>query len=74
MSNADWLLDLPAIRREFRALRSANNFGDARRASSVRFSRLDLDPAKRGGLLQFTFINMIRAGEVADGQSSGVLI
>jgi hypothetical protein len=71
MTDADGFLDLPAIRREFRGMGFANHFGDAGRAACARFPCLDLNPAKGGGLLKLPFINMKRAGEVADGQSSG---
>ena len=74
MTNADAFLDLPAIRREFRCMSFANSFDDARRAACARFPRLDLNPAEGGGLLQFPFPNAKRAGEVADGQNSGVLV
>jgi hypothetical protein len=68
----DWLLDLPAVRREFRGLRFANFADDARRAACARLAHFDLDPAKRGGLLDLPFPHAERAGEVTDGQSSGV--
>ena len=50
----------------------ANSFDDARRAASARFLRLDLNPAKRGGLLDLPFPHAERAGEFTHGQSSGV--
>jgi len=74
MPNADGLLDLPAKWREFRCMSFANSFDDAGRAACGRLLRLDLNPAKRGGLLQFPFLNAKRAGKVADSHSIGVLV
>jgi hypothetical protein len=59
MPNADGFLDLPAIRREFCALRFANCFGDAGRAARARLARLDLNPAKGGGFLDLRRLDMI---------------
>lgn len=74
MPDADGALDLPAVRREFCALRFANCFGDARRAARARFMRLDLNPAEGSGLLQLPFPNAKRPGKVADSQGSGILV
>ncbi len=72
MPDADLLFDLPTVRREFRGLRFANNFGDARGSARAWFACLDLEPAKRGGLLDLPFPHAERAGKLTQGQSSGV--
>lgn len=72
MPNADGPLDLPTARREFRGLRFANDSGDARGAASAGFVRLDLDPAKRGGLFHLPFPHAVRPGEFTHGHGTGV--
>ena len=72
MPDADGLLDLPAERRAFRGLRFANNSGDARGSARVWLSRLDLNPAKRGGLFYLPFPHAERAVKFTHGQRTGV--
>ena len=74
MPDADLLFDLPAIQREFRGLRFANNFSDARGSARAWFACLDLEPAKRGGLLDLPFPHAERAGKFTHGQSADVSI
>lgn len=74
MPEADSLLDLAAVRREFRGLGFANNFGDARGASCERLVRFDLDEAKHGGLFDFPFPHAKRAGKFTHGQSPALLL
>jgi hypothetical protein len=70
--DADGLLDLPAIRRQFRGTRFANFANNARRAACAWFVRLDLDPAKLCSLFHFPFPHAERACKITHGQSSGV--
>lgn len=71
MPEADSVLDLAAVRREFRGMGFANNFGNARGAASARLVHFDLEPAKRGGLLDLPFPNAERAGEFTHGHRTG---
>jgi hypothetical protein len=68
----DWLVDLAAIRREFRGVRFANLLDDARGAACARLAYFDLDEAKRGGLLDLPFPHAERTGKFTHGQNSGV--
>ena len=53
-------------------MRFANLLDDSRGSACARLAYFDLDPAKRGGLLDLPFPDAERTGELTHGQRTGV--
>jgi hypothetical protein len=67
----DGLLDLAAVRREFRGWGAANLPYNARGAACAWLAHLDFDETKRGGFFDLPFPDAKRTGELANGQRTG---